>query len=195
MSRANNAKKHSRRRRGEPHVRLYRHELECAAYRSLSTDARALLIEFRALYDGRENRVHLSVREAMRRLGVGRWRAEKALHELSDRGFIRLMEPGGFSRKVRHATVYALTNEPLEDRDGAVAPKDFMRWRQKSTVLVTSTVGASHQHREHSEKTQKAPHGAGHQHREGFNTDIRGASHQHTDKLPGGLPSAGGEKT
>ncbi|UEX78621.1 hypothetical protein [Sediminicurvatus halobius] len=185
----------SKKRRAEAHVRLYRHELECEAYRSLSTDARALLVEFRALYDGRENRVHMSIREAMRRLGVGRWRAEKALYELSDRGFIRLMEPGGFSRKVRHATVYALTNEPLEDRDGATAPKDFMRWHQKSTVLVASTDGVSDQHREHSEKPQKAPHGVGDQHRNGPKPETHGVGDQHTDRLPGGLPAAGGMKT
>lgn len=115
-------------RRGEAHVRLYRHELESPAYRSLDPVSRALLVELRALYDGGANRIYMSIREAMHRLGVGRKRAELALAELLDRGFIRIIEKGGFNRKARHATVYVLTNEPLEDRDGATAPKDFMRW-------------------------------------------------------------------
>lgn len=177
----------SRRRksRHEPHVRLYRHELECEAYRSLSTDARALLVEMRALYNGTENRIHMSVREAKRRLGVGRWRAQNAIEELLDRGFIRLIESGNFNRKVRHATVYALTNEPLENHDGAVAPKDFMRW-EKSTVLVTSTNGVNHQHRGQSTPARNHPHGVNHQHRKDPKSPPHGASHQHTDTLPPG---------
>ncbi|WP_205742709.1 hypothetical protein [Onishia niordana] len=88
-----------------------------------------MLVELRALYDGRTNRIYMSVREAMRRLCVGRKLAEKALAELLDRGFIRVIEKGTFDRKIKHATIYALTNEPIEDSDGATAPKDYMRWR------------------------------------------------------------------
>ena len=113
---------------GESHVRLYRHELESPAYRSLAPVSRALLVEFRGLFTGKENCVYMSLREAMRRLGVGRRQAENAIDELLDRGFIILIERGGFTRKTRHATTFALTNEPLEDKDGAVAPKNFMRW-------------------------------------------------------------------
>lgn len=120
----------AKKRRGEAHVRLYRHELESAAYRSLCTAARALLVEFRALYNGRDNRIHMSLSEIMRRLNVGRRCAEKARDELLDRGFIVLIEAASFHRKVRHAPIYALTNEPLEpERDGATASKEFMRWR------------------------------------------------------------------
>lgn len=78
--------------------------------------------------------------EAQRRIGVGRVKTQRGINELLDRGFIRVLEPGGFQRKSHHATVYALTNEPLEDRDGAVAPKDFMRWCEKSSVSMTDTV-------------------------------------------------------
>lgn len=139
----------ARKARYQPHVRLYRHELECEAYRSLSPDARALLVEFRALYDGRENRVYMSVREIRRRLGnVGQKRAENARDELLEHGFIRLLQPGSFSRKARHAPEYALTNEPLSNRDGATAPKDFMSWTQKNTVLKTNTEAM----RKHPEK-------------------------------------------
>lgn len=116
-----------KKRRGEQHVRIYRHEYESAAFRSLSVEARALLLEMRSLYLGGDNRVHMSRREAERRLNVGRRRAEQAIGELVDRGWVRLMERGSFSRKARHAPVYALTNLPI-DGDGP-APKDFATWQ------------------------------------------------------------------
>ena len=119
-----------RSRKAEAHVRLYRHELESIAYRSLSPDARSLLVEMRALFSGADNRVHMSLAQIGKRIGVGRWRAERARDELLDRGFIRLREPASFERKVPHAPHYSLTNEPDNpQQDGAVPRKDFMRWR------------------------------------------------------------------
>lgn len=178
--------------RAESHVRLYRHELECPAYRSLSTEARALLVEMRALFDGRENRMYMSVREAMRRLDVGRCKAERAFDELIDRGWVRIIERGSFNRKVRHATVFALESEPLEDNDGAVAPKSYMSWTppaQKNTVLTTSTDGVDHQHRGSEKSSPNTPHGVDHRHRKAGIRPSHGADHQHTDSLPGGASS------
>ncbi|AOV16580.1 hypothetical protein BJI67_05400 [Acidihalobacter aeolianus] len=188
----------SRRRgpkRAESHVRLYRHELESAAYRSLSCEARALLVEARSLFSGGENRIHLSIRKTQRRLGVGRHLAEKALAELQDRGFIRLLQKGGFNRKVRHSSEFALTNEPLADRDGAVPSKDFLRWtpaEKKITVPLSSTDGAGQQHRGPSGLPQKPPHGADQQHRKPCFGHIHGAAHQHTDSLPATAILSGG---
>lgn len=175
----------ARKARQQPHVRLYRHELECDAYRSLSTDARALLVEFRALYKGQDNRVYMSRREMQRRLGVGRYRAEAAREELLDRGFIRMLAKGSFSRKVRHASEYALTNEPLENKDGATPPKDFMKWQpQKNTGLVSNPDGAGEQPREPSQRGEKHRHGAGEQPRQSLNRHMHVAGEQPTDKLP-----------
>jgi len=166
----------------ESHVRLYQHELQSEAYRSLSPDARAMLIEFRALYDGRENRVYLSRREMQRRLGIGRTRVENARDDLEERGFIRLLTKGTFSRKDRHASEYELTNEPAGNK---LASKDFMRWRpQKNTGLAVNHVGAGEQPREHSPRSRKQPDGAGEQPREGNKPGSHGAGDQPTDKLP-----------
>lgn len=180
----------------EPHVRLYRHELDCAAYRDLSPDARALLVEFRALFKGTENRVYMSAREMVRRLGVGsHTRARKARDELVSHGFIRVLQAGTFKRKVRHASEFALTNEPLENRQGAIAPKDFMQWRspyasvsQKNTVFKTCTVGAQNEHRELPRVTPKQPHGVQNEHRNGPVLHSHGAQNEHTDSLPYGEP-------
>lgn len=119
-----------KKRKFDAHVRLYGYELATPAYRTLSPDARALLIEFRSLYSGGENRVFMSVRDMQKRLGdVGQRRATNARDELLTRGWIRLLEPGGFSRKVKHAAVYMLTNEPVSEAMGAPTPKDYMKWQ------------------------------------------------------------------
>lgn len=114
----------------ESHVRLYRHELESPAWRTLSPNARALLVELRSLYpytDG--NIVFLSIREAEERLGISQKPVQAAFAELVERGWITVHKPGGFSRKTRHATSYRLENEPPSESPGAVPTKRFMRWR------------------------------------------------------------------
>lgn len=114
----------------ESHVRLYQHELLCPAYRSLDPDARALLIELRALYRPFSgNLIFCSVREAAERMGVGSTRrASNALAELISRGWISVETPGGFTQKTRHATSYRLENEPTL-APGAAPRKAFMKWK------------------------------------------------------------------
>jgi len=135
-----------RRNPRDSHVRMYAWELDSPAYRTLSTDARALLIEFRALYKGAENRVFMSVRQMQKRLGdVGQRRATNARDELLERGWIALIEPGGFTRKTRHAAVYRLTNQPTNDADGSPTTMDFMRWKpnpEKASVARAATGGS-----------------------------------------------------
>lgn len=174
----------SKPKRQESHVRLYRHELNSAAYRSLSPDARALLIEFRALYGGDENRIFMSVREIMRRLNVSQKPAERARDQLLDRGFVRVLAFGSFKRKRRHATEYVLTNEPLETTPGVTAPKDFMRWRQKNTVADSTTDGSGIDYRDKPRKGKNPPHGSGIDYREGQNSGTHGSAIRYTDKLP-----------
>lgn len=179
-----------RKPRYEAHVRLYQHELQSEAYRSLSPDARAMLVEFRALYDGRENRVHMSVREAMRRIDVGQRRAQQARDELMDRGWIRLLTPGTFTRKARHATEYALTNEPI---GSGAAPKDFMRWRpQKNTVAVTTTDGSCDGYRGRAKEAKKTAHGSCDDYRQEQKPPAVGSCPDCTDKVPPEVPPEGG---
>lgn len=129
---------------GEAHVRLYRHELDCPAYRTLCPAARALLIEMRALFDAKrgDNQVFLGVRGMMERCNLSQRAAIRARDELLERGWIAVVESGAFQRKVRHATVYALQNEPPNSGKGSVPAKAFMRWRpltQKNSVCKSTT--------------------------------------------------------
>lgn len=118
-----------RRKKYDAHVRLYWYEMQTPAWTTLSVDAKALLVEFRALYKGEDNRIFLSVREMQRRLNIGQRRASTARDELLERGWIKLVQPGGFTRKVQHAAVYMLTNEPSSEEMGAPVTKDYMRWK------------------------------------------------------------------
>jgi hypothetical protein len=66
----------------------------------LSPPARCLLLELKALYNGRNNgELFLSVREAARRLGIGKTLAAKCFRELCDRGFIKIAKQGAFNVK------------------------------------------------------------------------------------------------
>jgi hypothetical protein len=112
------------------HVRLHYWLLASPAWASLSCEARALLVELYGLYHGHNNgNVFLSVREGARRLRVGKSTAGRAFGQLCERGFIKPNVQGAFSRKVRHATTWVLTEFEYH---GALATKDFVRWRPSS---------------------------------------------------------------
>lgn len=174
-----------KRKRGEAHARVYHHEAESEAFKSLSVDACALLIHFRLLYNGRENRIHMSVREAMRRTGLGQRRAQNAIADLLDRGFIKLLAKGEFHYKKRHASLYQLTSEPPDDRDGSVPSKDFMRWQPKkhgsrhdySAVATTATEAPP----DHPENGQNC---SCHDYSKCQKTPPRCSHHSYTDRLP-----------
>jgi len=121
--------KSTKRTRSAPaHARVYAFEFQCPAWQSLSTDAKALLIELRGVYQPSQcGVVFMSQREAMRRLHIGQRRTAAAFSDLIERGWLRVHEPGAFHRKTPHATSYRLTNEPGAE-PGAQAPKDYMRW-------------------------------------------------------------------
>lgn len=162
--------------RGESHVRLYQHELACPAYRTLSPDARSLLIELRALYrPAQGNVVYLSVREAMTRIGIGQRRTQAAFADLLERGWITVEQRGSFTQKIRHATSFRLENEATA-APGAEPTKTYMRWRPDtsavaatatdragsrfSTVAVTATDGSCPGYRELPESAENRPDGS-----------------------------------
>ena len=112
----------------EKHVRFYQWEMNLPAWQTLSPIARALLIEMRGLYNGTENYIFLSQREAARRLNVPtKLRAANAIKELIEKGWIRELFKGDFKYKPRHASEFALENEPLDGTN--TAPKTYARWQ------------------------------------------------------------------
>lgn len=109
------------------HIRHYKWQLTCEAWKSLSMTARCMEMELKALYNGDNNgELFLSIREAARRLGVAANTASKAFDELVEKGFIRPYEKGSFNYKKRHATSWILTEYEYR---GQLPTKDFMRWQ------------------------------------------------------------------
>jgi len=106
-------------------VQLTRQVTRSSAFRSLSSRAVALLIDLMDRYYGQDNRVSMSRREAAEWLKTGSHQVADAFAELERKGFIRCYERGGFTRKVRHATVWTLT---MFGRGGQKATLDFLCW-------------------------------------------------------------------
>jgi hypothetical protein len=101
------------------------------AYRSLSVVARCLYDELKRSYNGSNNGdVFLSVRDAAKKLHVGKSTASEAFKELEERGFTRLKRKGAFNLKsdARRgmASTWILTEYEHANK---LATKDFMHWR------------------------------------------------------------------
>ena len=108
--------------------------MESAAWRALSPAARVVYIEVRRRYNGSNNgRLALSVRDAAAQCNINKDTSRKALASLQDHGFIECVTPGGFTRKVRHATEWRLLDQRC-DKTGALPTKAFMRWRPLPTL-------------------------------------------------------------
>ena len=98
---------------------------------SLSPAARCAYIELKFIYNGVNNgTIGLSARRLGERIHVSKNTAARALQELRDKGVIERATPGGFHRKVRHATEWRLSEERC-DRSNQPPTKAFMRWGQE----------------------------------------------------------------
>lgn len=132
--------------RADRFVKLDFSLLETVAYRSLSTGARALLVEFNRLYNGANNgQLFMSQRDAARLVGVtSHTTAAGYLKELIDRGFIRERIKGSFNVKTRLATTYVLAQHPYNEQP---ATRDFKNWKapkvQKQRARNSATTGAN----------------------------------------------------
>jgi hypothetical protein len=131
------------RTRTPPFAMLPHYVLTCTAWRGLSLAARAIFIEFLALYlPGRNGRIGLSARTAAGKLPVSRATATRALQELVAKGFIEPVKPGGFNMKsgTARATEWRLTLYKC-DVTAEAASKAFMRWRAGAVHSSASPEG------------------------------------------------------
>ena len=112
---------------GDRYIKLDYSLLDSPAYRSLSTGARALLVEFNRLYNGANNgQLFMSQRDAARLVGVtSHMTASKYIRELIDRGFVRERVKGAFSVKTRMATTFILSQFGYNDQP---ATRAFKAW-------------------------------------------------------------------
>lgn len=120
------------------HVRLHLYMLNSPAYLSLSTQARAALIEIARRYNGSNNGfIGASVRSLAERCRIAPGTACKALGELQASGFIECVTPGGFTRKTRHASEWRLTWVSC-NLTNALPQKPFMRWQPEKQNSVSN---------------------------------------------------------
>lgn len=117
---------------GKPHVRVYGFEMNTPAWQTLKPDAKALLVEMRALLNGRGNDVFMSVREAQRRLSIGQRRVQRAFTDLQERGWISLRQDSNFNWKMGMARSYVMEHE-APDVPGGVPGRKYMAWRPPKT--------------------------------------------------------------
>ena len=128
----------ARRRRFKPrgqsntakwHIQIYRHVFEAPAYRHLSTDARALLDEVWMRHNGVNNgEIGMSVRDAARRINVGKDRASRAFDELIEHQFLVVRAESSFHQKNRMSREFEITTEGV---DGGSPSFVFRNWKPK----------------------------------------------------------------
>jgi hypothetical protein len=110
-------------------VKLESFMLESPAWRSLPPAARAVYVEVRRRYHGKNNGwLALSVRDAADFCNINKDTAAKMFAILVERGFIECVVAGSFNYKVRHAAEWRLLDERC-DKTGLLPTKAFMRWR------------------------------------------------------------------
>lgn len=126
---------------GDAHdVQLPHFMLRSEAWRSLTPQVVAAYVLLASRYDGTNNgRIPLSVREVARLCHVAPNTAMRALKDLESKGFIVRVTEGGFSRKVRHATEWGLTQWPM--KEGEPATDAFARWRSTNVDALGRSAG------------------------------------------------------
>lgn len=100
-----------------------------AAWRSLGGSAIKVYVELRTRFNGGNNgKIHLSMDECSRLLGMSKSTAKNALVELAEKGFITITKPGFWFG--RQATLYSVTDKSL---DGHPPTNAWKQWQPPKT--------------------------------------------------------------
>lgn len=122
MAKAN----HTGRTKTESYVKLHRGVTNSEAWKSLTCEARCVLLEIWARHNGQNNgELPYSHREAREALHIGAGKVAAAFRHLQDRGFIILRTKGSFDWKAHRATEWEITTESY---DGETAKRLYRGW-------------------------------------------------------------------
>ena len=117
---------------GPRHVRLYYWLMETQGVEEfLNGNQRAIYVGWlrdTQAKDRTTDAIAYSIREAAESLRIGKSTAARSLQALQERGFVVAMTKGAFSRKIRHATEWRLTEFQC-DVSGQSATKEFVYWK------------------------------------------------------------------
>jgi hypothetical protein len=118
--------------RDKSHARIYREWMDLPAWTTLNPCATRLLIELMTRYRPHEpNQFEISDRTASKLVGSARNTARKALEQLEDRGWLKVISIGKMTgQKSARASVYALTLYPMSTCEPAL--KSFLKWKPHS---------------------------------------------------------------
>jgi DNA-binding transcriptional MocR family regulator len=105
-------------------------QLKSEAWLSLSGAAVKVWLELHTRYNGGNNgRLHLSLNEAAKILGLGKATVQRAYVELTEKGFLVLEVEGNWYSRRAHD--WRLTTKPMERFKGKEAATfDFRHWKQ-----------------------------------------------------------------
>lgn len=142
----------------EPFVLLHRGVTNSDAWRSLSCEAKALLIDIWARHNGRNNgQLGYGHREAKHNLRIGSKKAAEAFGQLEDRGFIVARTKSSFNWKTGAGAGLATQWELTAERcDGRPPSRRYRDWKKESTAPEASSTGT----RAGSRSNPKAPNPA-----------------------------------
>ncbi len=141
----------------EPFVRLHRGVTNSAAWKSLSAEARCLLIEIWTRHNGVNNgSIAFSHREARQALRIGNGKVQQAFQELQDKGFLIARARGSFAWKLGagqgRATEWEITTEPC---DGKPAKASYRKWQESAEHGPDSGTAGSYSGNRSSDKIVK----------------------------------------
>ena len=183
----------------EGFIRLHRGVTNSEAWKSITCEARALLLEVWARHNGQNNgAIPYSQREARKALRIGSRKVGAAFSDVQDRGFLIARCKGSFDWKAGasegRATEWEITAEPC---DGKPAKRLYRDWPKKQNA--GTTVGADGHHRGRRSPTNHPTKPDIGNHSGARYVDIQpsnGTHRGHTYNLPsaaGAKPPAGGK--
>lgn len=127
-----------------PHARIYRHWMDLPAWTTLTAVAQSLIVNLMTRYRPHEpNQFEISDRTATTLVRCSRNTASKALAELEDRGWVRVVRVGRMrGPKAKRASIYTLT--AFAEEPSTPATKDFLHWRPAAIQRLKGKPSTAH---------------------------------------------------
>jgi hypothetical protein len=136
-------------------VRLLHRHTDTDAWRQLSVGARALFIELKKKYTGRQEAVFLSARDAAELLNVNKDTVAHWYRELEHYGFIVQVRPARVAAGKGQAPHYRLTDEPYQGRKPT---ENFSLWEGHACVRKNRTPKAVYVRKNRTPASEKTGH-------------------------------------
>jgi hypothetical protein len=138
-------------RSGERFVMLPHYMLKSLAWRTMTPNAKAVLLHLWERHNGSNNGdIVYAVRDA-EDIGLSKDQASRALTELVERGLLQVARNSAFKVKTKEARTWTLTVEPV---GGQSATKDFMYWSASQSRQCDRDDGGKFRTRSHQRDTR-----------------------------------------